>query len=285
MTEAKARYEARLTRRHADLVDLVGSLGVEELRALVVRMAIRSPSLVFDIMDATEVADNGDPDNERHHPPEDVSAWCRCGNCRHMPSAAEQLCCKMHPRHCLSQRAELEMLVLDEGVLAVADQHRADMLAGEVRLNNEGCVSTICVVAARARQPAGNTQLLRLGNPRPLPVGGPPQSWLCAITLLVASGAEARHVFCLEFRNRPRLSLHDGTAETPWISRTHRTGSCHWQLVGQTHPDDLSLQRGDVAVCLRHLSRHCSPLLGTFVEDSAVSVIIANSNLLQSMQT
>ena len=32
----------------------------------------------------------------------------------------------------------MEMLVLDEGVLAVADQHRADMLVGEVRLNNEG---------------------------------------------------------------------------------------------------------------------------------------------------
>ncbi len=138
MAEAKAHYEARLTRRHSDLTDLVSSLGVEELRALVVRLAIRSPSLVFDIMDATEIADNGDPDHERHHPPEDVSAWCRCGNCRHMPSAAEQLCCKMQPRHCLSQRAELEMLVLDEGVLAVADQHRADMLAGEVRLDNEG---------------------------------------------------------------------------------------------------------------------------------------------------
>ena len=55
------------------------------------RIAIRSASLVFDIMDATEIADNGDPDHERHHPPEDVSAWCLCGNCRHMPSAAEQL--------------------------------------------------------------------------------------------------------------------------------------------------------------------------------------------------
>ena len=31
-----------------------------------------------------------------------------------------------------------------------------------------------------------------------------------------------------------------------------------------------------MAVCLRHLSRHCSPLLGTFVEDSPVSVIMAH---------
>ena len=69
---------------------------------------------------------------------EGVSVWCRCGNCRHMPSAAEQLCCKMQPRHCLSRRAEMEMLDLDEGVLAVTDQHRVDMLVGEVRLNNEG---------------------------------------------------------------------------------------------------------------------------------------------------
>ena len=211
MAEAKARYEARLTRRHSDIEDLVSSLGVEELRTLVVRMAIRSPSLVFDIMDdATEVADNGDPDNERHHPPddvglpdqqkkpvlaavfgdvgvtaansrvvfdarlatrrhsqtpttsattfrpdflhyysttsthhsnktcpptsthdgqtttanllpEDVSVWCRCDNCRHMPSAADQLCCRMQPRHCLSRRAELE----------------AGMLAGEVRLQTK----------------------------------------------------------------------------------------------------------------------------------------------------
>ena len=129
MTEAKARYEARLTRRNADLVDLVGSLGMEELRTLVVRMAIRSPSLVFDIMDATDVADNGDPDHERHHPPEDVSAWCRCGNCRHMPSAAELLCCKMQARHCLSQNWTCWCWM--RGALAVADQHRADMLAGE----------------------------------------------------------------------------------------------------------------------------------------------------------
>ena len=64
MAEAKAHYEARLTRRHSDLTDLVSSLGMEELRALVVRLAIRSPSLVFDIMDATEIADNGDPDHE-----------------------------------------------------------------------------------------------------------------------------------------------------------------------------------------------------------------------------
>ena len=100
------------------------------------------PWCLTSCMDATEVADNGAPDNERHHPPEDVSAWCRCGNCRHTPSAAEKLCCKMQPRHCLSQRAELEMLVLDEGVLAVADKLRVDMLAGEVHLDNEGMLRT-----------------------------------------------------------------------------------------------------------------------------------------------
>ena len=55
-----------------------------------------------------------------------------------MPSVVDQLCCKMQPRRFLSQRAELDMLVLDEGVLTVADQHRADMLAGEVHLDNEG---------------------------------------------------------------------------------------------------------------------------------------------------
>ena len=112
MVETKARYEARLLRRHADLEYLVSNLSVEELRALVVPIAIRSPSLVFDIMVSTEIANNGDPDHERHHPPEDLSGWCRCGNCRHMPSVAEQLCCKMQPRHCLSQRAELEMLLI-----------------------------------------------------------------------------------------------------------------------------------------------------------------------------
>ena len=120
MAETKARYEARLQCKHSDLEDLVSNLSVEELRALVVPIAIRSPSLVFDIMDSTEITNNGDPNHERHHPPDDLSGWCRCRNCRHMPSVAEQLCCKMQPRHCLSQRAELEMLVLDEGVLAVA---------------------------------------------------------------------------------------------------------------------------------------------------------------------
>ena len=155
-------------------------------------MAIRSPSLVFDIMDATEVADNGDPDHERHHPPEDVSAWCRCGNCRHMPSVVEQLCCRMQPRHCLSQRAELEMLVLDEGVLAVAD-HVGGQSSPRQQRQEACCVPTICVVAAWtpwAGQPEGNNQLLRLGHPRPLPVGGRPLSWLCAVKLLAATAVK-----------------------------------------------------------------------------------------------
>ena len=140
-------------------------------------------------------------------------------------------------------------------------------------------------------QPAGNTQLLCLGHPRPLPVGGRPLSWLCAVTLLVAvtlliaTAAEARHVFGREFCNWPRLSRHYGAPETPWICRAHRTGSCHWLLVDQSHPDDISLQGGDVVVRLGDLSRHCSPLLRTFMEDSAVSAIMANSNLLQFMQT
>ena len=35
-------------------------------------------------------------------------------------------------------RDAFEMLVLDEGVLDTADQYRADLLAGVVRLRNEG---------------------------------------------------------------------------------------------------------------------------------------------------
>ena len=112
MVETKGSFEARLPRRHADLEDLVSNLSVEELRALVVPIAIRSPSLVFDIMDSTEIANNGDPYHERHHPPEWVVSLRQLPSQAIAVSVAEQLCCKMQPRHCLSQRAELEMLLI-----------------------------------------------------------------------------------------------------------------------------------------------------------------------------
>ena len=64
--------------------DMVQS--VDELREMV---AIRSPSLQFDIMDYVETPQTGNPGHQRQ--PEDVSGWYVCGNCRHKPSAAEQV--------------------------------------------------------------------------------------------------------------------------------------------------------------------------------------------------
>ena len=136
--EMQQRYEARLERRRADVWGLVAQLTEAAMRQLLERLALRSPSLMFDVLDAIEKEETGDPDNERHHPTESVSSWCSCTNCRHMPTAAERVCCRMQPRNCVSSRIQFEMLVLDEGVLAVADQHRADMLAGVVRLDNDG---------------------------------------------------------------------------------------------------------------------------------------------------
>ena len=83
------RYEARLERRRVDVGELVGQLTEAAMRQLLERLALRSPSLMFDVLDAIEKEQTGDPDNERHHPTESVNSWCSCTNCRHMPTAAE----------------------------------------------------------------------------------------------------------------------------------------------------------------------------------------------------
>ena len=134
MTDARARYDARVARRQADSQGLVAQLAEADVRELLEKLVLRDCSLVFDVLDAIEKRAAGDPDHERHHPTEDVSSWCVCGNCRHMATASERTCCRLQPRNCVSMRDAFEMLVLDEGVLAIADQYRADLLAGVVRL-------------------------------------------------------------------------------------------------------------------------------------------------------
>ena len=136
------RYEARFKRRRADVGELVAQLTEAAMRQLLERLALRNPSLMFDVPDAIEKEETGDPDNERHHPTESVNSWCSCTNCRHMPTAAERVCCRMQPRNCISNRIQFKMLVLNEGVPAEADQHRADIGGGSQITKVDGMLHT-----------------------------------------------------------------------------------------------------------------------------------------------
>ena len=61
----------------------------------------REPALVFDLCEA---AAGGD---QPHAPPPGSPTapdWCKCGNCRQMPTDLEKKCCACLPRNCISVR-------------------------------------------------------------------------------------------------------------------------------------------------------------------------------------
>ncbi|XP_069109769.1 uncharacterized protein [Argopecten irradians] len=105
--------------------DLIQTVPVGTLRALVQQLTDREPGLVFDLCEGA--AGGGDPERE---PGVTLTtpAWCTCTNCIEMPTDLERKCCSCLPRNCVSQRLELETLVLDPQVLALGHRYHRDML-------------------------------------------------------------------------------------------------------------------------------------------------------------
>ena len=71
----------------------------EKLRALVLKLVEREPGLVFDLCEEDAPPPPPPPGNLAA-----VPSWCRCGNCRRMPSDLEDKCCGCQPQNCVSKR-------------------------------------------------------------------------------------------------------------------------------------------------------------------------------------
>ena len=70
----------------------------ERARSLLSELAVRMPGLVHDILDIL----HEEPLPASHYT--SVAPWCKCGNCREMPTQTERVCCGMKPQHCLKDR-------------------------------------------------------------------------------------------------------------------------------------------------------------------------------------
>ena len=76
----------------------------DRCRQLLHRLAVRMPSLVFDIMEDMEQPPPPPPGPSPSPNTGLIPPWCRCTNCRHMGTRVEEVCCNMLPVNCLSLR-------------------------------------------------------------------------------------------------------------------------------------------------------------------------------------
>ena len=69
-----------------------------ELKEVLEKVAEYQPALVMTLLET------GDARQGYHPEPSDSSPeWCKCSNCREMPTDAEKKCCGYTPSNCLSK--------------------------------------------------------------------------------------------------------------------------------------------------------------------------------------
>lgn len=161
-----------------------------QLRALAVELLRRQPAVYADIA-------NGEPEREPLPGPEDnnpelgdhepdpgppieeIPDWCKCQNCRPMPTAEENKCCTRTVRLCITTNPLFTQLVLDANVLDLAMRYREDVLVldhprnnlnfrhaayrqhvlwqhGRLGQGNRRVIPSCCVLAIRLRYPSPN---------------------------------------------------------------------------------------------------------------------------------
>ncbi|KAI8478956.1 hypothetical protein Bbelb_433150 [Branchiostoma belcheri] len=57
--------------------------------------------------------------------------WCTCGRCQDMPTDAERLCCQGGPDSCISRLPDMDLNILDPGILRLARLYRNDVFGLE----------------------------------------------------------------------------------------------------------------------------------------------------------
>ena len=97
----------------------VNDLDEEAARKILIGVVQRVPSLIFNLL---EHGGGDQPPTGGDNPPTQPNAleWCKCGNCRQMFTAQEEVCCENSPSDCLSHSADFELLVLEPAVVALA---------------------------------------------------------------------------------------------------------------------------------------------------------------------
>nr|XP_054593360.1 P2X purinoceptor 7-like [Nothobranchius furzeri] len=123
------RVEELQRERRAEIERLVQGMSLEDHRHLTSQLLERQPGLVFDVL-----LDNQRRD--RHTTPVQAPAltWCTCGNCTDMPTDAERKCCGQDSVNCISLLPHFRLYCLDEGVLRIHRQYRADLtVLGQIR--------------------------------------------------------------------------------------------------------------------------------------------------------
>ncbi|XP_060576426.1 P2X purinoceptor 7-like, partial [Ruditapes philippinarum] len=96
----------------------------KEIKKLVIQLIKREPGLLFDLLE-----DDGTPPPQPPHPAaSNIPSWCRCLNCREMPTELERKCCGCKPENCVSQRDQMDRICLDPEVLAIGQAYYRDML-------------------------------------------------------------------------------------------------------------------------------------------------------------
>ena len=112
------------TRRRGD------QLSNAKLRELVNNVITRQPSMVFTVLDLMENNEDRSINNN-----DESLLWCVCGNCKEMPTMAENVCCGY--TECLAKSAEYALLVMEPMVLNIANGYRNDFFGLDETNNNE----------------------------------------------------------------------------------------------------------------------------------------------------
>ncbi|KAI4895813.1 hypothetical protein NFI96_021991 [Prochilodus magdalenae] len=97
----------------AEREKILGKLTPEELRELGRTLLEKQPGLVFDVLRMLQCRNDAPPANLKSDLP-----WCKCGNCRDMPTKIEQKCCEQEPEYCISTLHHFSHLCLDNGPLS-----------------------------------------------------------------------------------------------------------------------------------------------------------------------
>ena len=170
-----------------------------QLRALAVELLRRQPAVYADIANGELPVgvpvrepereplpgpeDNnpelGDHEPDPGPPIEEIPDWCKCQNCRPMPTAEENKCCARTIRPCITTNPLFTQLVLDANVLDLAMRYREDVLVldhprnnlnfrhaayrqhvlwqhGRLGQGNRRVIPSCCVLAIRLRYPSPN---------------------------------------------------------------------------------------------------------------------------------